>query len=75
MPKNKQSNLIANVKMPNIGFINKYYKLRNKGEGKLGGNYKRISGEIINYLVLVNYPSLLSNIFPLAPPIIFLYKI
>ena len=23
MPKNKQSNLIANVKMPNIGFINK----------------------------------------------------
>ena len=27
------------------------------------------------YLVLVNYQSLLSNIFPLAPPIIFLYKI
>ena len=24
MPKNKQSNLIANVKMPNISFINKY---------------------------------------------------
>ena len=24
MPKNKQSNLIANVKTPNIGFINKY---------------------------------------------------
>ena len=24
MPENKQSNLIANVKTPNIGFINKY---------------------------------------------------
>ena len=24
MPKNKQSTLIANVKTPNIGFINKY---------------------------------------------------
>ena len=24
MPKNKQWNLIASVKMPNIGFINKY---------------------------------------------------
>ena len=24
MPKNKQSNLIASVKTPNIGFINKY---------------------------------------------------
>ena len=23
-PENKQSNLIANVKTPNIGFINKY---------------------------------------------------
>ena len=24
MPENKQSNLIANAKTPNIGFINKY---------------------------------------------------
>ena len=24
MPENKQSNLIVNVKMPNIGFIKKY---------------------------------------------------
>ena len=24
MPKNKQSNLIASVKTPNVGFINKY---------------------------------------------------
>ena len=24
MPENKQSDLIANVKTPNIGFINKY---------------------------------------------------
>ena len=54
MPKNKQSNLIANVKMSNIGFIQQvYYKLRNKGGG---------------YSVLVNYQLLLSNIFPLPPP-------
>ena len=52
MPKNKQSNSIASVKTPNIGFTN---KLSNKG----------------GYSALVNYQSLLSNIFPLAPPIIF----
>ena len=40
-----------------------YYKHRNKRDGGGGG-----------YSVLVNYPSLLSNIFPLAPSIIFLYK-
>ena len=34
-----------------------YYKLRIKGEG--------------GYTVLVNYPSLLSNIFPLAPQLFF----
>ena len=56
MPRNKQSNLIANVKMPNIGFINKCIL------------NSEISGE---YSVLVNYPSLLSNIFPLAPPQLF----
>ena len=62
MPKNKQSNLIASVKTPDIGFINKY--IINSGN-KVGG-----------YSVLVNYQSLLSNIFPLAPhPIIFLCKI
>ena len=61
MPKNKQSDLIVSAKTPNRGFINKY-KLRNKeGEG---------------YSVLVNYQSLLSITFPLAPlPIIFLYEI
>ena len=60
MPKNKQSKLIASVKTPNIGFIKKYI----------------INSEIKGgYSVLVNYQSLLSNIFPLAPspPIIFLY--
>ena len=63
MPENKQSNLIANVKTPNIGFINKY--IINSGIREEGG-----------YSVLVNYQSLLSNIFPLALlPIIFLYKI
>ena len=35
MPKNKQSNLIASVKRPNIGFINKYIK--NSGIGGGGG--------------------------------------
>ena len=60
MPKKKQSNLIANVKMPNIGFINKCItnsEIRGRG-----------------YLVLVNYPSLLSNIFPLAPQLFFFIK-
>ena len=35
MPKNNQTNLIANVKMPNIGFINKYVITNSgiKGEG------------------------------------------
>ena len=62
MAKNKQSNLIANVKMPNIGFINKcIIHSGMRGEG--------------GYLVLVNYPLLLSNIFPLTAAIIFLYKI
>ena len=60
MPENKQSNLIANVKMPNIGFINKY--IINPG----------ISGEE-GYSVLVNYPSLFSNIYPLAPPQLFFF--
>ena len=40
MPKNKQSNLIASVKTPNIGFINKYIidsEIRGWGGG--GGGY------------------------------------
>ena len=53
MSENKQSSLIANVKTP-IGFINKY--IINSGIRGGGG-----------YSVLVNYQSLLSNIFPLAP--------
>ena len=57
MPKNKQSNFIANAENAKHKFYQQiYYKLRNKGEG--GGGYS----------VLVNYPSFLSNIFPLAPP-------
>ena len=38
MPKNKQSNLIANVKMRNISFINKYIinsEIRGKGGGAI----------------------------------------
>ena len=62
MPKNKQSNFIASVKTSNINFINKY--IINSGISRGGG-----------YSVLVNYQSLLSNMFSLAPPIIFLYKI
>ena len=61
MPQNKQSDLIANVKMPNISFINKYI-INSEIRGKGGG-----------YSVLVNYPSLLSNIFLLAPPQLFFF--
>ena len=55
MAKNKQSNLIASVKMLNIGFINKY--IINSGIGRGGG-----------YPVFVTYQSLLSNIFTVDPP-------
>ena len=64
MDKNKQSNLIACVKMLNKRIINKY--TINLGIG--GGGYP----------VLVSYQSFLSNLFSLAPtqpPIIFLYKL
>ena len=57
-----ESNLIARVKTSNIGFTNKYIT----NLGIRGGE---------GYSVFVNYQSLLSNIFPLAHPIIFLYKI
>ena len=57
MPQNKQSNLIASVKTPNIGFINKYILNSGMKGGEGGGGYS----------VLVNCQSLLSNIFPLAP--------
>ena len=53
MAKNKQSDLIAIVKMLNISFINKH--VINLGIG--GGGY----------VVLVIYQSLLLIIFPLAP--------
>ena len=52
MAKNKQSNLIASVKMLNIGVINKY--IINLGIG--GGGYS----------VLVSDRSFLSNLFSLA---------
>ena len=42
MPKNKQSNLIASVKTPNIGFINKY--IINSGiKGGGGGGVLSVS--------------------------------
>ena len=60
MPKNKQSNLVASVKTPNIGFLNKYIVY----SGIRGGGC----------LVLVNYQSLLPNIFPLpSPPQLFFF--
>ena len=55
--KNKQLNLIANVKMLNIGVINKY--TINK---EIGGRA---------FSVVVNYQSFLSNLFSLAPQLIF----
>ena len=62
MPKNRQSNLIASVKTPSIGFIYKYI---------INSGIRRVRGGC--YLVLVNYQSLLSNIFPLAPPQLFFF--
>ena len=63
MAKNKQSNLIASVKMLNIDFINKHIT----NLGIRGGGYS----------VLVNYQSLVPEFFFYEPsfPIIFLYKI
>ena len=58
MIKNKQPNLIAFVKTPNVGFINK--DTINTGIREGGANS-----------VLVNFQSLLSSILPLAPPVIF----
>ena len=55
MAKTKQLNLIAIVKMLNIGFINKH--IINLG---IGG-----------YLVLLNYHSLASKFFSLAPSQLF----
>ena len=54
MVRNKQSNLIASVKLLNIGVINKYTINLGIGEG--------------GYSVLRNYQSFLSNLFSLAPP-------
>ena len=59
MPKNRQSNLIASVKTPNIGFIYEYIINLGIREG--------------GYSVIVNYQLLLSNIFPLAPPKLFFF--
>ena len=61
MPKNKQSNLIANVKMPNIGFINKCIT----NPGIRGGGLFSIS-----YLPITSLKYL--SISP--PPIIFFTK-
>ena len=55
MAKNKQSNLIACVKMLNIRVINKY--TINLGIEWVGGNS-----------ALVNYQLFLSKLFSLAPP-------
>ena len=55
MAKNKQSNLIAIVKMLNIGFISEHIIYLGIGGGG-------------DYLVLVNYQSPVSKFFPLAPP-------
>ena len=61
MVRNKQSNLIASVKMLNIGVINKY--TINYGMG----------GGAIQYLLITN--TALKSLFISPPPIIFLYKL
>ena len=58
MAKRMQSNLIASVKMLNIGYISEH--IIKLGIGGGGG-----------YLVLVNYQSLVSIFFLLAPPHLF----
>ena len=55
MTRNKQQNLIGSVKNLNTGFINKYIIGLNSEMGWRG------------YSVLVNYQSLVSILFPLAP--------
>ena len=60
MAQNKQSNLIGSVKMLNISAIEKF--ALNLGIGR-------------SYSVLVNYQSFFYNLFSLAPPIIFLFKL
>ena len=60
MRENTQSKLIANVKTQNIGIIYKHII----NSGIRGGGYS----------VLVNYLSLLSNVFPLAPTNYFFFK-
>ena len=61
MPENKQPNLIANLKRQTLVLSTNISSTQEYGEG--------------GYSVLVNYQSLLSNIFPLTlPPIIFLIK-
>ena len=61
MAKNKQSNLIASVKVLHIDFTNKYIMNSEMREG--------------DYSVLVNCQLLLSNVFSLAlPSSIFLMK-
>ena len=60
MPKTKQSDLIASVKRPNIGFINKYII-----NSEIRGGGRELFG------LLVTYQSLLVNIFSLAPPKLF----
>ena len=65
MAKTKQSNLIASLKMLNLGVIKK--DIINLGIGGGGGGYS----------VLVNYQSFLSNFFSLINPLpsIFLCKL
>ena len=53
MAKDKQSNLMASLKMLNIGVINKYTINLEIGGG--------------GYPVLIIYQSFLSNLFSLAP--------
>ena len=60
MAKNKQSNLIASVKMLDTNFMSKYIM-----NSVIGGG---------DYLVLVNYQSLLSNLFPSTPQLFFSRK-
>ena len=65
MAKNKQLNLIAIVKMLNIGFINKHIINLGMGGGGVGG------GGGGGFSVLLNYHSLASKFFSLVPSQLF----
>ena len=59
MPKNKQSKLIASVKTPNIGFINKYI---------INSGIRGVGGAIQCYLITNHFSQILKYL-SISPPL------